>query len=287
MHHYFASCHHLLLPTAEGMNATVKTGVQQAVQPRAQQAMIVTTESVCGQAGCCYTDGELDDDAYVIKEAFRDPKQAGFAQRSSFLSPPMQLSLLNCSSVALKRVGFRMSLKTPLSTHASFPCSRYRTSWKICWLISQLSTKPFSYCSCCDCPAASTLRDLTGDRRAHRSRSEQSPRETTVPPTSPSPAAPRSSKSCRWKVSSFIHPGKETETCRVCTWTCPLLYLKTLAWLFKQGLPRTDINLGRLRSYGSLFYFFFFFWHSLTSSAFLWNFPRLPACVLNERFCFF
>lgn len=69
LRHYFSSCHHLLLPTAESMNATVRTGesrsvcVQKAVQAYAQQTIIITKESVCEVAGCCYADDGLDEDA--------------------------------------------------------------------------------------------------------------------------------------------------------------------------------------------------------------------------------
>jgi len=69
-------------------------------------------------------------------------------------------------------------------------------------------------------------------------------KEPKVPLTSSSSAAPR--KLLWWEVSPFIRPRKEIQTCWVCTRTCLLLYFETLAGLFKQGLPKTDISLSSL-----------------------------------------
>lgn len=61
-------------PQAEGVTAPVRTGesvpVQKVVQAYTQQPIIITKESVCQQAGCCYADDNLDENALLINLSF-------------------------------------------------------------------------------------------------------------------------------------------------------------------------------------------------------------------------
>lgn len=166
-----------------------------------------------------------------------------------------------------------MSLRNPFGTHTSFLCSHsFLEALEKSAGLSATKWKPLFWYCCCG-PQSAQCRISPGISW-HLS--------LTL-------SRVWGSLQCHWRPhlllyqaaashsvqSSIPYSSHEVKTAlRVCSWTCLLLCLKILAWLFNRDLPMTGIIPGNLWLHGYHFYFLNFNQFCLPL-----EFPWSAACV--------